>query len=481
MADILKTHNTNPQNPNPQTPPSHCDIFIPLQNPTSTFNFETAICSHGLFLMAPNEWDPHTKSLLRPLRLSLSSSAASTSALVRISAAQRAVLVRVYGVRHLAAEEEDAVVRQVKRMLRLSEREEKKVREFQELHSQAKEMKFGRVFRSPSLFEDMVKAILFCNCQWPRTLSMAKALCDLQLELQCHSSIESVNVLGVTTSEVATNKPESFTPGTPAVKESDRKRKMQEVVSRENAEVVDGCKADLNARMNSAVIVNGIQLKKKFTTFVSSISDENVNEPNASQCFNESSRAVSEERIIYSTQKMGNFPSPIEIASLDEKYLAKRCGLGYRGARILKLAQGVIEGRIQLDQLEELCLEASLSNYNKVDEKLKQIEGYGPFTRGNVLMCLGFYNVVPSDSETIRHLKQVHGKTTTIQKVQQVVEEMYRRYEPYQFLAYWWELWSFYEERFGKFSEMPSSDYKLVTASNMRTKKTNATVRFTSM
>lgn len=165
MADILKTYNTNPQNPNPQIPPSHYDIFIPLQNPTSTFNFETAICSHGLFLMAPNEWDPHTKSLLRPLRLSLSSSAASTSALVRISAAQRAVLVRVYGVRHLATEEEEAVVRQVKRMLRLSEREEKKVREFQELHSQAKEMKFGRVFRSPSLFEDMVKAILFCNCQ----------------------------------------------------------------------------------------------------------------------------------------------------------------------------------------------------------------------------------------------------------------------------------------------------------------------------
>lgn len=375
---------------------------------------------------------------------------------------------------YLSAEEKAAVASQVRRMLRLSEGEERKVREFQELHFQAKQMGFGRVFRSPTLFEDMVKAILFCNCQWPRTLSMAKALCDLQLESQCCSSMVSVNSHGDTNSEVAANSPVSFTPGTPAVKESERKHKRQKVLSRKNADAVDDSKAGLNAMMNSALMESGVQLKEKLiTAFVSSTRDENVSEltPHGLD-LNESSEGISEGRVMYSTEKMGNFPSPMEIASFDEKYLAKRCGLGYRAGRILKLAQGVVEGRIQVDQLEELYNEASLSNYNKVDEKLKEIEGYGPFTRGNVLMCLGFYNVVPSDSETIRHLKQVHGRTTTIQNVQKVVEEMYRRYEPYQFLAYWWEIWSFYEGHFGKFSEMPSSDYKLITASNMRIKKT---------
>ena len=30
------------------------------------------------------------------------------------------------------------------------------------------------------------------------------------------------------------------------------------------------------------------------------------------------------------------------------------------------------------------------------------------------------------------------------------------------------EVWDFYERRFGKMNEMPYSDYKLITASNMR-------------
>jgi hypothetical protein len=38
---------------------------------------------------------------------------------------------------------------------------------------------------------------------------------------------------------------------------------------------------------------------------------------------------------------------------------------------------------------------------------LKGIDGFGPFTCANVLMCMGFYHVIPTDSETIRHLRQV--------------------------------------------------------------------------
>lgn len=33
------------------------------------------------------------------------------------------------------------------------------------------------------------------------------------------------------------------------------------------------------------------------------------------------------------------------------------------------------------------------------------------------------------------------------------------------------EVWHFYEEWFGKVSEMPHSDYKLITAANMRPKR----------
>ena len=105
---------------------------------------------------------------------------------------------------------------------------------------------------------------------------------------------------------------------------------------------------------------------------------------------------------------IGNFPSPLEISRLDENLLAKRCKLGYRAKRILNLARGVVDGRIGLREMEETCCrERSSRIYSELDYKLKQIHGFGPFTRANVLMCMGFYHVVPSDSETIRHLKQV--------------------------------------------------------------------------
>lgn len=38
------------------------------------FDLAAAVCSHGLFMTAPNRWDSPTRSLRRPLRLSSSSS-----------------------------------------------------------------------------------------------------------------------------------------------------------------------------------------------------------------------------------------------------------------------------------------------------------------------------------------------------------------------------------------------------------------------
>ena len=54
-------------------------------------------------------------------------------------------------------------------MLHLSEDEERAVREFRNMYNNEKKKKessfVGRVFRSPTLFEDMVKCMLLCNCQ----------------------------------------------------------------------------------------------------------------------------------------------------------------------------------------------------------------------------------------------------------------------------------------------------------------------------
>lgn len=362
----------------------------------------------------------------------------------------------------MGREEEMEVRREVRRMVRVGEREERRGG-------------FGRVFRGPRLFEDMVKCILLCNCQWSRTLSMARALCELQLKLQGLSMSASVHDSHQTNLKSSAVRTEHFTPRTPAVKEPSRKHRRSRVSKRlwredegNDTLIPDEISRTIHIQASKCAQM----LENALPASTSTEQDDSHGESiTCTASVAERNEAVLGEIEPFFDPTMGNFPSPEEIATLDENFLAKRCNLGYRAGRILKLAQGIVEGRINLEELEQLSADPSLSNYEKVDEKLKEIHGFGPFTRANVLMCLGFYNVIPVDSETIRHLKQVHGISTTSKTVHEVVDKIYGKFAPFQFLAYWSEIWKFYEERFGKLSEMNPSDYKLITASNMRIKQ----------
>ncbi|CAN6200095.1 unnamed protein product [Urochloa humidicola] len=86
-------------------------------------------------------------------------------------------------------------------------------------------------------------------------------------------------------------------------------------------------------------------------------------------------------------------------------------------------------------------------------------------------MCMGFNHMIPADTETIRHLKQVHKRASTISSVHQELDKIYDKYAPFQFLAYWFELWGFYDKQFGKISDMEPSNYRLFTASHLKKAK----------
>ncbi|WMV12251.1 hypothetical protein MTR67_005636 [Solanum verrucosum] len=455
-------------------------VELPLEDgdgDCATFDLEKAVCSHGLFMMAPNRWDSLSKTLERPLRLSenINDDDHEQSVLVQItqpSDSPHSLLLRVFGTDSLSTIQQRSLLGQVRRMVRLSVEENKRVKQFQEICGEANERGFGRVFRSPTLFEDMVKCMLLCNCQWSRTLSMVEALCELQLELNCPSLAASFpdpdnqnQLKGITF------KSEHFTPRTPATPAGKESRKRAGAY---------GCSRKLLERLTEVEEIIDIGKPGVTVTPAFSVGEEVLKKSNlcrdttevcdvgTSAPFNPD---PSEDRKLSSFNQLGNFPSPKELASLDESFLAKRCGLGYRAGRIIKLAKGIVEGSIQLKELEEACSNPSLANYDKMAEQLREIDGFGRFTCANVLMCLGYYHVIPTDSETIRHLKQVHARTSTIQNVQRDVENIYGKYAPFQFLAYWLEVWHFYEERFGKLSEMPHSEYKLITAANMRRKR----------
>ena len=49
-------------------------------------------------------------------------------------------------------------------MLRLSQGEQQHVLLYQKLDEKAQQEGFGALFRSPTVWEDLIKSILLCNC-----------------------------------------------------------------------------------------------------------------------------------------------------------------------------------------------------------------------------------------------------------------------------------------------------------------------------
>ncbi|CAL8467324.1 g6861 [Coccomyxa elongata] len=133
-------------------------------------------------MLAPNRWVKADANMAgsqaafeRPLRLP-----DDTAVPVRITqaasgaAAELSVAVEAAT---LSASDQEHICSQVVRMLSLAPGDVQVVSELQAMHPEAKADNFGHMFRSPSMWEDMVKSITLCNCGWGRTISMNAALC----------------------------------------------------------------------------------------------------------------------------------------------------------------------------------------------------------------------------------------------------------------------------------------------------------------
>ncbi|MBX3364050.1 MAG: hypothetical protein KF866_04725 [Phycisphaeraceae bacterium] len=146
--------------------------------PPDDFILHRDVCSYGYFRLAPNDWHPDTCRLVRVL--TLDSSALRVVIRQTPSAANPIRLagrpLRVRPSRSLDSSEKRLVRHLLTRMLRLDESAHV-LREFHALDPRWKSTGRGRIFRSPTLFEDIVKTITSCNVQWPGTVAMNAALC----------------------------------------------------------------------------------------------------------------------------------------------------------------------------------------------------------------------------------------------------------------------------------------------------------------
>lgn len=147
------------------------------------------VCSYGYFLLAPNHWDVRQQTLTRTLLLSGGAARATISQeqrkTHRASRPGRMSFPHVPGAplvatfdRTLSRAEQAEARAQCARMFRLDE-DETHARAFHALDPRWKQSGRSRLFRSPTLFEDVLKTVTSCNVTWPSTVHMNRRLCEV--------------------------------------------------------------------------------------------------------------------------------------------------------------------------------------------------------------------------------------------------------------------------------------------------------------
>ncbi|MBA4029251.1 MAG: hypothetical protein C0475_09010 [Planctomyces sp.] len=139
-------------------------------------------CSYGYFVLEPNLWQPATGVFRRVLDLGGDGGAVAaeiTQPGGRRAGASRGkagAVLRIALDRALSPDQAEELERQVRRMLRLDE-PASRLREFHAVDARWKGLGRGRLMRSPSLFEDVIKTVTSCNVAWPSTVRMNARLC----------------------------------------------------------------------------------------------------------------------------------------------------------------------------------------------------------------------------------------------------------------------------------------------------------------
>jgi len=127
------------------------------------------------------------------------------------------------------------------------------------------------------------------------------------------------------------------------------------------------------------------------------------------------------------------FPTPTEVLEAGSEFLLKDAGAGYRARSMLKLAEGVADGTIDLagpDQPDATSAERLAA--------LEALPGIGPVTAGYLAMLLGSYDTLTLDSSTRTFAVRTFGPEAADPKR---LAEHYTRFGHWRALAFWCQRW----------------------------------------
>lgn len=137
------------------------------------FSFKRTVLSHGWCELLPFQFDQDNWTLTRTLDLK-----GAKPVTITITATKRAL--RISAPRQLSRTAATQVVKDVRHMLRLDDN----IDEFYRLISEDTDFNWiptqgaGRLLRSPTVFEDLVKMICTTNCSWALTQKMVTGLVE---------------------------------------------------------------------------------------------------------------------------------------------------------------------------------------------------------------------------------------------------------------------------------------------------------------
>lgn len=131
-----------------------------------------------------------------------------------------------------------------------------------------------------------------------------------------------------------------------------------------------------------------------------------------------------------------SFPTPAALARRQSRTLARKARLGYRAPWIVQLAR-----QFAYENLEQR-IEALREDPDALAAHLRSITGFGPYATANMLQLLDHYHALPVDTELIRHMREQFGITGAPRKVARKAAAHYALWHPYDFLVYWFELWT---------------------------------------
>lgn len=126
----------------------------------------------------------------------------------------------------------------------------------------------------------------------------------------------------------------------------------------------------------------------------------------------------------------GAFPDPHALAATPDAWYRDVARMGYRGPYVRAIAQGVTEGRLDLESLLDTRRYAD----GEIETTLLALPGIGPYGAAHVMQLLGRHRRLVLDSWTRPKYRRLAGKK---QATDTTIRRAFARYGPYAGLAFW--------------------------------------------